>query len=87
MMQRRRFMQGVGAAGVLSVAPVGRPAAQSLAQAVAQLLVVKNPGPPKTAAGAAAAAAPPVTEVCPADMLKILWRSLTDLGIPILNPK
>jgi hypothetical protein len=22
-----------------------------------------------------------------ADMLKILWRSLTDLGIPILNPK
>ena len=21
-----------------------------------------------------------------ADMLKILWRSLTDLGIPILNP-
>ena len=22
-----------------------------------------------------------------ADMLKILWRSLTDLGLPILNPQ
>jgi len=47
------------------------------AQPLAQLLLVKNPAPPKTAAGTATTAAPLPTEVSPADMLKILDDAAT----------